>query len=436
MLKQRRMNITYISYKKGSKMDTNNKKKIEYKWIIAFAMFLMIFIGLGFCSSAKNIYIAPITSALGFSRSAFSISDSLRYAVVSIVNIFFAGLIKKFGTKKLIGAGGVFLVLYSVIYAVSDSLIGFYLGGILLGLGVTFTSTAMVGVVINKWFAKHKGTVLGVVLASNGIGAAIAVQIFTPIIYKDTFGYRNSYYLLAAIIAVLTVIIMVLYKENAPELEVDHNAKKEANKKLTEEWRGLDYKTLLKRPYFYLIIAAILFGALTSAGVIVTPYLSDVGLDSEFVASTTSIMLITLALAKVAVGFIYDKFGVMTSVNLCYLAGIVSNITLFFINNTQTGKFFAILQGVLSSIATPIQTVMLPILALAIFGQNNYDRVLGLLVTVTAVGQALCGPVVNLSFDLLGSYEISFILSTAASVIILIVINYAVFASKKERETC
>lgn len=419
-------------------MNTKNKKKLEYKWVIAFAMFLMIFIGLGFCSSAKNIYIAPITSALGFSRSAFSISDSLRYAVVSIVNIFFASLIKKFGTKKLIGAGGVFLILYAILYAVSNSLFGFYLGGILLGLGVTFTSTAMVGVVINKWFVKHKGTVLGVVLASNGIGAAIAVQIFTPIIYKNNnpFGYKNSYYLLAAIIAVLTIIIMALYRENAPEMEKDDSNKKEDNKKLTEEWEGLDYKTLLKRPYFYLIIAAILFGALTSAGVIVTPYLSDVGLDSEFVASTTSIMLITLALAKVAVGFIYDKFGVMTSVNFCYLAGIISNITLFFINNTQTGKFFAILQGVLSSIATPIQTVMLPILALAIFGQNNYDRVLGLLVTVTAVGQALCGPVVNLSFDLLGSYEISFILSTVASVIIMIVINYAVIASKKEREIC
>lgn len=419
-------------------METDSKKKVDYKWVIAFTMFLMIFIGLGFCSSAKNIYIAPITNALGFSRSAFSISDSLRYAVVSIVNIFFASIIKKFGTKKMIGVGCIFLILYAILYAISNTLLGFYIGGIFLGLGVTFTSTAMVGVVINRWFSKNKGTVLGVVLASNGIGAAIAVQIFTPIIYKDNnpFGYRNSYFLLAGIIAVLTIIIMALYKENAPKMEIDHSDKKESNKKIADEWKGLEYKTLLKRPYFYLIIVAILFGALTSAGVIVTPYLSDVGLDSEFVASTTSIMLVTLALAKIAVGFIYDKCGVMTSVNICYIAGIVSNLTLFFISNTPGGKFFAILQGVLSSIATPIQTVMLPILALAIFGQNNYDRVLGLLVTVTAVGQALCGPVVNLSFDLLGSYEISFILSTVASVVILIVINYAMIASKKEKEIC
>ena len=419
-------------------MDTKNKKKLDYKWVIAFACFLIIFIGLGFCSSAKSIYIAPITKAHGFTRSAFSISDSLRYAVVSILNIFFALLVKKFGTKKLVAFGLLSLVIYAIIYATANSLIGFYIGGIFLGIGVTFSSTAMIGVVINRWFTENKGTILGVVLASNGIGAALAVQMFTPIIYKDDnpFGYRNSYLLLAAIIFGLMILILALFKDKEHEIKNDSYDNKDSKKKVVDEWEGLEYKTLLKRPYFYMIVVAILLGTLISPGVIVTPYLSDVGLSSEFVASTTSIMLITLAIAKVAVGFIYDKCGIMTSVNVCYLAGIVSNITLFLINDTAGGRFFAILQGILGSISTPMQTVMLPILALAIFGQKNYDRVLGLLVTVTAVGQALNGPIVNLSFDIVGSYNISFILATVASVIMLIVINYAMAASKKEKKTC
>ena len=76
--------------------------KPDYKWVIAFLCTLVLSVGLGFCSSAKNIYIAPITSAFGFSRSAFTVNDSLRYITVAIATMFFGNLVEKFGTKKLI----------------------------------------------------------------------------------------------------------------------------------------------------------------------------------------------------------------------------------------------------------------------------------------------------------------------------------------------
>ena len=86
-----------------------------------------------------------------------------------------------------------------------------------MGLGVAWTTTSMVGAVINKWFKKNKGTVLGAVLASNGVGAAVAIQITTPIIYQEgnPFGYQDSYHLVALILAVVAVIIMIIYKWNS-----------------------------------------------------------------------------------------------------------------------------------------------------------------------------------------------------------------------------
>ena len=75
----------------------NGKRKFDYKWIIALMSCLGLFVGVGFCSSAKNIFIAPITSAMGFSRSAFTLSDTFRYATTAITTMFLDKLIRRFG---------------------------------------------------------------------------------------------------------------------------------------------------------------------------------------------------------------------------------------------------------------------------------------------------------------------------------------------------
>ena len=116
-----------------------NRVKIDYKWVIAAVSFLMVFVSLGFCSSAKSIFLKRITEALAVKRSVFSISDSCRYVTTSIVNLFFGTLIAKFGARKLIAAGFLSLIISTVLYAVGTQIWTFYIGGVFLGLGFSWT---------------------------------------------------------------------------------------------------------------------------------------------------------------------------------------------------------------------------------------------------------------------------------------------------------
>ena len=100
-------------------------------------------------------------------------------------------------------------VLSSLIYAFASKLILLYLGGMFLGLGVAWTTTTMTGFVINKWFAEKKGTILGIILASNGIGAAVAIHFLTPVIYRNAFGYRRAYVLTAFVLLVIIALILL-----------------------------------------------------------------------------------------------------------------------------------------------------------------------------------------------------------------------------------
>ena len=409
-------------------------RKLEYKWVIAAMCFLMIFTGLGFCSSAKSLYIAPITSALGFSRSAFSINDSCRYITTAIANIFFGTMVSKYGTKRLIGAGMICLIISSLLYSFATTLSLFYLGGIFLGLGFAWTTTTMVGVVINRWFKQNKGTVMGAVLAANGLGAALSIHITTPIIYQEgnPFGYQDSYHLVALILVVTTVVIMMFYKENPPVDNVLEEDIVETNKK-TEGWKGFEYKTLLKKPYFYGIILCVFLRMMAGLGGITTPFFTDVGLEPEFVASSFSMLVLLLAICKFFIGFIYDRLGVKVATNICLVTGTLSTLVLFFVTNSLMGKVLCISYSVLGAIATPLETVMLPIIALDVFGENNYNKTLGILASVTTIGQALGTPIMNLAFDILKSYNVSFAISLVVSLVILIVMNLSMCYSAREK---
>ena len=109
-----------------------NKKVFDYKWIIIALCFLMVFVALGFCSSNRSLYLSAITDALDISRSAFSLSDSIRYIATAITNLFFGTLIAKFGSKKLICAGFICLIAFALISAFATNVFAFCLSGVFL----------------------------------------------------------------------------------------------------------------------------------------------------------------------------------------------------------------------------------------------------------------------------------------------------------------
>ena len=202
------------------------KSRPDYKWVIAAMCILILFAGLGFCSSAKNLYIKPITEAFGFPSSLFTINDSIRYVTVSFVTVFFHKLVQKIGTRKLICAGLICYIIYAVINIFAETIPLFYLGGVFLGIGVALSSTTMISVVINKWFVKNKGTVLGVVLSSNAIGATIAAFAAARLMSgeENVFGYRNAYFLTAAVLLVVMVVFLVFYREKPENCRVAGSA--------------------------------------------------------------------------------------------------------------------------------------------------------------------------------------------------------------------
>lgn len=410
------------------------KVKLEYKWVIASVCFLMVFTVLGFCSSSKSVYIAAITEALSISRSAFSINDSCRFVTTAIINLFFGTLINKFGERKLIAAGFVSLIISCILYSVGTNVFVFYVGGVFLGLGLSWTTTTMVGAVIGKWFKEKRGTVMGAVLAANGVGAALSIQIVSPIIYQEgtMFGYRDAYRLVAVILLVVGVIVVSLLNTKSVSNEkVDTKKKPKGN-----TWAGLGFSDIIKKPYFYSALICIFLTGMVLQGIVgvSAPLLRDEGLSDAYVATVLSAHSLALTLAKIGFGMFYDKFGLRKTANTCYTIAILVMLALSMVTKSYLGMILAMFYGVFSSFALPLETIMLPICTGELFGENSYNKILGIIVSVNSAGYATGAPLANLSYDLFNTYDPALYISAGIMVVVIVVMNLSMRKANADRK--
>ena len=409
-----------------------HQKTVDYKWIIVGTCFLMVFVALGFCSSNKSMYVAAITEANGILRGLYSFNDSCRYISTAIVNIFFGHLVAKYGTKKLIVCGFISLIISSLLYSVASHVVLFYIGGCFLGAGLSFTTTAMVGCVINRWFKKNKGTVMGIILSANGLGGALAAQIVYPMIYEEgnAFGYRNAYRLVAVILLVTMLIVALFMKEN-PKGEEKTETTVSKKKPRGESWSGVEFKDAKRQAFFWGTAICIFFTGFMLQGIngVAATHMKDVKLDAEYIVTVLSVHSIALTVSKFLTGFIYDKLGLRFTVTLCSISAIIAMFSLFVLSNSAHGKVAAMCYGVISTLALPLETIMLPIFAGDLFGQKSFDKVLGIFVSVNTAGFALGSPVMNIIYDKLGSYVVAFAVCGVLMAVVTVVMQFVIHSA-------
>ena len=412
--------------------------KFDYSWVIIGISFLVVATTLGLCSSGGALYLTAITEALNIPRSAFSITDTIRYVATALANVYFGRLVYKFGTKKLISAGFICLIGFAIIRSFAESMILFYLASILLGLGLSWTSTTMVSTIVNKWCTKNKGTITGLILSANGIGGAIAVQILTPIIFNenDPFGYRTSYYLVAAILAVVLLLVIFLYRESPKGVTSDNIISDKKKKIRGAGWIGMDYAVAVKKPYFYISVLCVLVTGMTLTGLgqIAIPHMYDIGIDMAIVATISSVSSIALTCSKFTTGFMYDRLGLRPSLNICYICSLCSVFGLVILTNTPLGHTIAFIRGVLSSFALPLETVMLSLIVTELFGNKDFSRLIGVYVSANYVGYAIGAPVGNFCFDFFGSYNIAFIIFGLTMIFVFVAMQFVISAAKKDKD--
>lgn len=394
--------------------------KKHYHWVIAVVVLLQLAIHGGAANNLSGLHLIPVTQALDITRTEYSLAGSIK-SIVGVFSTLFSGvMILKFGYRTAVGVGlalsGAAYVLLSGMDSYWTFLAGFALLGVTNGVCTTSGATR----IVSAWFHKHRGMVLGLVTAATGIGGSIMSIIQSYAI--ENISWRASYMTVAVLMFVIAVLVFLLVRNHPTNMgllpygdgeQISHKK----GKTHQDLWSGFTMKKLMKRPTFYLMLAGTFLTCMCIylAFSFVAPHLQDCGLSAAQASTLHSIMLLLLSGTKFLAGTLSDTIGAKKVTMLCIGFSAVGLAMLASVN----GFGFAAAAVVVYSMALPIVSVTIPLLANALFGYQAQAEYTGVFMSMISAASIVAGPLSNAAYDHFGSYRPVFYAAAALSVLLL-----------------
>lgn len=341
-------------------------------------------------------------------------------------------MVNRFGTKKLILFGFGALILSMTCYATATNIFLFYVGGCLLGIGLGLTTSTMVTAIIRAWCkGPHTGKILGLVLGANGIGGAAATMLLSPIIASSAFGYRKAYALIIPLLAI-TGLLAFVFLSDPPSGAVVPQKKKARG----QSWVGLDCSVVRTKPFFYAALLGVFLTGMMLQGAsgIDKAHMIDIGLDEAFVTGILSLGMLALTCAKFLTGALYDRFGLRVSMLFCDVLAVIAMLTLAVASPSSLGNILALIHCICSPLALPLETVMLSLITNDMFGDASFNKVLGIVTAANYAGFAVCSPLVNLCYDMTGTYVPVLYAFAIMMAVVAILFQFAITSAHNARK--
>lgn len=391
--------------------------KKHYHWVIAALVLIQLTIH-GGTNNNLNLFVLPVSEAFGISRSAISVAGSLK-AVASFLGTFFSGaVLLRLGYRKSVLTFMAVAVVGLGIVSSSSNLIVFSLGYIIFGLADGVCISAGPPRIINAWFHRHQGTVLGMVTAATGLGGSLMCLILSGVI--EHAGWNNAYLCGAVLITVIALAMLILVRDRPEDMrlkpygEGNRTVKK---KEGDDHWIGYTNGEMHRSAVFYLMILGTFLSNFFSGGTlaVMVPHLQDRGLSAQEAAAMQSTLMLVLAGVKLGCGILTDTIGAKRVMLLC-LGGTVGCLVLF---PLVSGTVTAIAAVLAFSLSLPLTSVMLPLLSSALFGYQAQTSCLGVFMAMASLAGIFSGPAANLVYDALGTYNPFFWIGAAVCIALI-----------------
>lgn len=405
--------------------------KKHYHWIIALVVLMDMFLIGGINNNLSGLFVQPVTEDLQISRGSFSWAIGMK-SLASILSALLSGFfLKKFGYRwsaaMFLLGGACAMALMSL--APGAGILG--VGAALYGMTEGVCATSGAAFVLDKWFCKAKGTVLGLVTAATGLGGSVLSVALSKIM--DFGSWQSAYRFCGAALLVTAVLMALLCRDDPERLgrkPYGVGAEGKENKPL---WQGFSMKTLLKRPAFYLLCLALVtcctcvyFPFQT-----VVPHLQGRGLTHGQAVFMNSGLMILLALVKLGAGALCDWIGAKKVTVLCLLAQIGCLLVIASVDSV--GKAAAGM--VLLALALPIGAILIPLLTRELFGVQAQGVYIGIFVALSNLANMIAGPIVNGFYDDHGTYSPVYLVAATVTGGMLLVFLLSFFLAHRDAKT-
>lgn len=411
------------------------QKKMHYAWKIMIAcIFLKLGTG-GAITAITGNFVTPIVRDLGCQVSQFTMIVSIEAISMS----FFYTIAAKILTTKRIGLvmgiASIAEVIGVALMATYSSVYMFYISGVILGVAQAFTGLVAVPILINMWFHKKAGTVLGIVIAVNG-AATVGYGLLSAQLILS-FGWRAAYLILAGMALIFTVPTVFLLVKSPAEVGCQPYGMEEdppadgAVPESSPVW-GLSRREAFRTPALYFAWIACLCYSIGSgvSGYVNTFATMEVGQSITFGAQAGMFLNIGWIACSIILGHINDRFGVKAGLLWGAVFTAIGYSTMIFGIRTP----YLILPAALAvGLGNSMYQVQCPLLARTVVGERDYSSIWSIMMVANSlIGGGLYSSI-GLIYDKTGSYYGAFVMAIALYIGALILGSIAVSAGQRLR---
>lgn len=408
--------------------------KKHYHWLIVVLILLQLTVHGGTNNNFATLFFLPVSQDFQVSRSVFSIATSLK-AIASVLGTFLSGaVLLRFGYRKSAFAFLLVGIVALCILSASNGMTLYCIGCVLWGLADGVCINSGPPRLVNSWFHRHQGAVLGTVTAATGLGGSLMCLILSAIIEKT--GWKSAFLTAAALMGLVALAIILLVRDHPEEkgLKPFGDGQRVIQKKEgSDHWIGYTFQQLRRSPAFYCMILFTFVSCFFSGGIlaVIIPHLQDQGLTATQAATMQSTMMLTLAGVKFGCGFASDKIGAKRVTLVCLACTAIGAALFPFV----TTPSLALVTVIIFSASLPLTSVMVPLLSSALFGYQAQASCLSIVMAIISLAGIVSGPTANLIFDRFGSYDLFFWICAigSAALMLLYPIMYRLATKGKAR---
>lgn len=406
-------------------MDT--KKNNMRAWLTVLGCGMLIAGSVTFYTVVIGNFFVPASEALGSDYSSISLYSTLVYIGIACGLPFVGNWLPKIPP---IGIAG-FAALQSIVVAIlsfSTSVVWWWIGGWLIGVGMAFTSIVFISTVLTNWFTEKTGLAIGLAWALASVASAIMSPVTVSLM--EMMDWRTSLLIFAIVGAVLAVPAALFLVSYSPERKglVPYGYNPEVSGEVVME-SGVPAKRAVKSLAFVLVALAL---ALTQIVSVINAYFPMYAESVGFAPTVGAFMISVALMFDIAlnpiIGMTIDKFGAIKAFVAWSCVGILSMLVLM---ASAGNEIMAYLGAGLGDTLYVLLGVGIASVASTVFGTKDYGKIFAYITIFGFAAGSVGGFIIASLYEGTGSFEAVFIFCIVTVLVIMAAVIAAGISAKK-----
>ena len=400
----------------GNNLNTGSK---FYGYSVAVGCAIIVFLTQG-ALGTFGVFFPYILESEGYSPTAVSLMATCCSTVVFIINTMFYSIVKRLGAKRTMMLGIFFCGLHYVIYGLSTSILMIYVGACFGGFSMGMATNAITSLILTRWFVEKRDAVIGYAMLPMSFGGAAMSFISGQLC--ELVGWRNAYFVVAALLWIIGLPICAIFVKESPEKY--GQLPLGATEAVVDEIKAKDTSKLVEARTvgFWLMWIGLFLLCIINPGLShnLSNVWRSVGIEPLAASNYTSIAKLLGALGFLAMGKYAEKIGgkgvtVFFGISCC-LAPIV-------LLQSGHGIVWVALACIMYGLTYPSYHLTASYVTMDAYGRGRFARVFGVLQGAAMWAGAFSSLVVNGIKEAAGStYALPMYIFAACGIVSMVLI--------------